>query len=111
MFKMASYIVLHGYKTKPEEAWAALGAVAPSAAVTMAAGQAPARCIKTWNPFAHGRADYVVCLWEAEKPDDVLAALDQFGMLDHLTADVMTVDEIDWAQLAQMAQEAAPAAA
>jgi hypothetical protein len=107
---MATFFVLHGYKTNPETAWGALGAVAPGAAVTMAAGLAPAKCIKTWNPLPHGRSEFMFCLWEAEKPDDVLAAMRQFGMLDHLTADVMAVDEIDWAQVAQMAQEPVKAA-
>jgi hypothetical protein len=66
----------------------------------MEAGQTPARCLKTWNPMTHGRADYVFCLWVGESAEDIEAVIRDSGMADFITSDVMPVDEIDWAQLA-----------
>jgi hypothetical protein len=71
----------------------------------MEAGQTPAKCLKTWNPMAHGRADYIFCLWDAEKAGDIEAVLSESGMAEYITSDLMAVDEIDWPQLAQAAQE------
>ena len=68
-------------------------------AKAVTSGQTPAKCIKTWNPTPHGRTDYVFCLWEAEKPEDVEASLGE--MLEYLTADIMQVDETDWEQVAK----------
>jgi len=98
---MSKFIVLHTLKVSPEE-WAA--ATKPEAvrqmAQTMAAGKTPARCIKTWQGMAYGRTDYVFCLWEAEKAEDVMASLRALKLLDALTADTIQVDELDWAQAA-----------
>jgi hypothetical protein len=66
----------------------------------MAAGQMPAKCITTWNPYAYGRGDYIFCIWEAEKPEDVEKVLRDNGFYDYVTTDLMQVSEIDWAQLA-----------
>jgi len=66
----------------------------------MAAGQVPAKCLKTWNPFAYGRGDYVFCLWEAESAEEIEAVLRNSGLADYVTYDVMPVSEIDWAELA-----------
>lgn len=98
---MAKYFVLHTYKRDPEATWTFFGEGAPGLAAAMEAGETPAKCIRTWNPMAHGRADYVFCLWEGEKPEDIEAVINDSGMGDFITSDVMEVDEIDWAQLAQ----------
>ena len=98
---MAKYFALHTYQREPEATWAFFGQGAPALAAAMAAGQTPAKCLKTWNPMAHGRADYIFCLWEAEKAEDIQAVLSESGMAEYVTADLMAVDEIDWAQLAQ----------
>jgi hypothetical protein len=71
----------------------------------MEAGQTPAKCLKTWNPLAHGRADHIFCLWEGEKAEEVEAVIRDSGMAEYITSDVMPVDEIDWAQLALAAKE------
>jgi hypothetical protein len=102
---MAKYFAVHTYLREPEAAWAFFGEGAPALAASMEAGQTPAKCIKTWNPFAHGRADYIFCLWEGEKAEDIEAVIRDSGLADYVTMDVMPVDEIDWAQLAQAAKD------
>ena len=44
------------------------------------------------------------CLWEAEKPEDVMAVLAESGLTDYVTVDLMQVDAIDWKELAKSAQ-------
>ena len=63
-------------------------------AKAQASGDAPAKCHKTWNPIPYGRTDYMFCLWEADKPEDIETTLG--GFLDYLTVDNIEVDEIDW---------------
>jgi hypothetical protein len=101
---MKKYIALHTYTVNPPEVWKLLGEVASQMAIDMATGVLPAKCIKTWNPLPHGRADYFFCLWDAEKPEDILTSLAKFK--DVLTADIMAVDEIDWAELTKAAMAA-----
>jgi hypothetical protein len=101
---MAKYVVVHTYLREPEATWAFFGEGAPALAAAMEAGQTPAECLKTWNPMAHGRADYIFCLWEGEKPEDIEAVIRDSGMADFVTSDVMPVDEIDLAQLALAGQ-------
>jgi hypothetical protein len=96
---MPKYIALHTLKKSADEVMKAINDVAPEFARTMAAGKTPARCIKTWNPLPHGRTDYVFCLWEADKPEDIVSALGP--ILDFLTVDNIKVDEIDWQELAK----------
>lgn len=98
---MAQYFALHTQKKDPKKFADFFGANAARYATTMAAGKVAAKCIKTWNPMGYGRNDYVFCLWEAEKPADIEATLREFDLLDWLTADILGVDEIDWAQLAK----------
>ncbi len=98
---MARYFVLHTQKKDPKQFAEYFGAHAAYYATTMAAGKTPAKCIMTWNPMGYGRNDYVFCWWEAEKPADVEKTLRDFELLEWLTADIMGVDEIDWAQLAK----------
>ena len=101
---MAKYFAMHTYLREPEAGWAFFGEGAPALAAAMEAGQTPAKCLKTWNPFAHGRAEYIFCLWEGEKVEDIEAIIRDSGLGDYITVDVMPVDEIDWAQLALTAK-------
>jgi hypothetical protein len=98
---MAKYVVLHTLKTSAEEFSTFFTEQAAEFARAMAAGETPAQCLYTWNPMPHGRTDYVFCLWEADRGEDVEATLGRLGVLDHLTADVMQVDEIDWPAMAK----------
>ena len=98
---MALYVAVHTYKKDPAEFSAFFTARAMYYARTMAAGQSAARCLKTWDPSGQGRLDYLFCLWDADKPEDVQKTLQDFGLLEYLTADIMQVAETDWAQLAQ----------
>ena len=96
---MAKYIAVHTLKKSPEEVMNFFSEVAPEMARALAAGETPAKCIKTWNPIPHGRTDYMFCLWEAEKPEDIETTLGPF--LDYLTVDNIKVDETDWAEYAK----------
>ena len=98
---MTKYIALHTLKKSAEEESEALSAGAAETARAMAAGEFPAKCIYPWNPIPHGRTDYLFCLWEAGKPEDVEASLSQAGMLEFVTLDTIPVDEIDWEQMAK----------
>lgn len=101
---MATYFALHTTLGDPEAGWEFFNKGAPALAAAMAAGQTPAKCIKTWNPYPYGRGNYVFCVWEAEKAEDVVKVLREAGFYNHVTVDVMQVDEIDWAALAKMAK-------
>ena len=96
---MAKYIALHTLKQSAEETMEVFAEAAPEMARAMAAGETPAKCIKTWNPIPHGRTDYIFCLWEAEKPEDIEASLGDF--LNFVTIDNLQVDEIDWEEAAK----------
>lgn len=94
---MAKYIVLHTLKKSVDEVVKVITEATPEFARTMAAGKAPAKCLKTWNPIPHGRSDYVFCLWEADKPEDITASMGP--LLEYLTLDNIQVEEIDWPEL------------
>ena len=96
---MAKYIALHTLKKSAEEVMEFFAEASPEIARATAAGETPAKCIKTWNPIPHGRTDYMFCLWEADKPEDIEATLGPF--LDYLTIDNFKVDEIDWEEFAK----------
>ena len=95
---MAKFFVVHTLKKSAEEFTAMFNEQAPEMARMVGAGETPAKCIKTWNPIPHGRTDCVFCLWEADKAEDVDASL--AAVRDYLTADIMQVAELDWAELA-----------
>ena len=57
MCVMALYFVLHTPIGDPEAGWKFFGEGAPKLAAAMAAGQTPAKALKTWSPFAFGRGD------------------------------------------------------
>ena len=96
---MAKYIAVHTLKKSPDDVNKAFAELSSKFAKANAAGENPAKCIKTWNPLPHGRTNYVFCLWEADKPEDIVASLGEF--LDYLTVDNVKVDEIDWAEFAK----------
>ena len=96
---MAKYIAVHTLKKSAEEVMKAFAEAAPESARAMAAGETPAKCIKTWNPIPHGRTDYIFCLWEADKPEDIEASVGD--LLDYITIDNFKVDEIDWEEFAK----------
>jgi hypothetical protein len=98
---MAQFMVLHKYKASPEGFWQYFGAEALQLARAMADGQTPARCLKSWSPYLHGCNDLLFCLWEAERPEDILATLS--GASEYLTSDILEVDEINWEELHQAA--------
>ena len=97
---MAKYIALHTLKKSGEEVSNALNAGASEIAKEMASGKTPAKCIKTWSPIPYGREDYLFCLWEADKAEDVESTIESFGLLEYFTLDAMQVDETDWEELA-----------
>jgi hypothetical protein len=98
---MAKYFAFHKLKKSAEEVTNALSQGAVQMAQTMASGQTPSKCLKTWTPLTHGRDDYLFCLWEADKIEDVEATIKSFGFLEYFTVDTMQVDEIDWGELAK----------
>jgi hypothetical protein len=98
---MARYFVLHRLKKNPEEVSNALSHSLSEIAWAMASGQTSCICLKTWSPLAHGREDYLFCLWEAETSQDIEDTIASFGLLDYFTLDTMQVDEIDWAKIGE----------
>jgi len=96
---MALYIAVHTLIKSPDDVNKAFAELSPKFAKAQAAGENPAKCIKTWNPLPHGRTNCVFCLWEADKPEDIVTSLGEF--LDYLTVDNVKVDEIDWAEFAK----------
>lgn len=96
---MAKYMVLHTLKVSGEEMTKVFNEKGSEFAKAIAAGEIPAKCCKTWNPIPHGRTDYIFCLWEADKPEDIEASLGEFH--EYLTVDCMKVDEIDWEEFAK----------
>jgi len=101
---MAQFMVVHTMKKGLEE-YAAFATPERMAALakSMAAGQTPAKCIKTWDSMNYGQTDYTFCLWEGASPAEVQATLDATGLLEYITADIRQVDETDWAIVAQAA--------
>jgi len=101
---MAQFMVLHTMKKSVEEYAAfATPQMMGAFALSMAAGQTPAKAIKTWDSMNYGLTDYAFCLWEGASAADVQATLDATGLLDYITADIRQVDETDWAMVAQAA--------
>lgn len=103
---MNKYFVVHTYKGDPQEIAKQLTEAGPAFAIAMAEGKTPAINLKTWTPLPYGRTEFFFCLWEAEKPEDVIATLNSIGVLEAITADIMQVDEMDWAEVAAQAMAA-----
>ena len=101
---MATFFALHTPIGDPAKGWEWFGKGAPTLAAAMAAGQLPAKCVTTFNPYTFGRGDYVFCIWEAENKEDVEKVLQEAGFNDYVTTDLMQVAEIDWKELAKVAQ-------
>ncbi len=102
---MNKYIAVHTHKTTAEQTWKFLMEAGPDLALAMEQGKTPARCLTTWNPHPYGRDDLAFCLWEAEKPEDIITTLGQMNEL--ITTDLLRVDEIPWTELAKAAKEKA----
>jgi hypothetical protein len=107
MCVMAKYFALHKTIGDPAAGWEFFSKGAPALAAAMAAGQMPAKCLMTWNPFTYGRGDYVFCLWEAENLEAIVTVLNLSGLVNYVTSDIMPVTEIDWAELALTVPEKA----
>lgn len=101
---MALFFALHTPTVDPAAGWEFFSKNAPALAAAMEAGKVPAKAITTWNPAAHGRDDYVFCLWEAAKAEDVMTVIRESGLGDIVTTDLLEVDAIDWKELAKAAQ-------
>jgi len=101
---MAMFFALHTPIGDPAAGWEFFAREAPPLAAAMAAGKTPAKALTTWNPAAYGRGDYVFCLWQADKPEDVMTVLRDSGLSNIVTTDLMQVDAVDWAELAKAAQ-------
>ncbi len=100
---MAKYMVLHTFKRSADEFARLAGPAKMGQWATVLSHGSQARCLRTWNPYQHGRKDYVFCLWEATSPDAIRKAVEQTEIGDFLNLDVMQVDEIDWSALAAQA--------
>ena len=101
---MALFFALHTHIGDPAAGWEFFAQNAPALAAAMEAGQMPAKAITTYNPAAYGRPEYVFCLWEAANAEDVMTVLQESGLADIVTTDLMQVDAIDWKELAEAAQ-------
>ena len=97
---MAQYMVVHSLKVSADQFSQAMADDSmPEFAKAMFAGETPAKCLKSWNPIPYGNTDTFICLWEADKEEDIEATLGP-DMLSLITCDPMEVDEIEWAQIA-----------
>jgi hypothetical protein len=96
---MYKYFALHRLKKSAEQVSHLLNKKAPAMARAMAVGETSCRCLKTWNPLAYGREDYLFSIWEAGNAEDIEATIRSFGFFEYVTIDIMQVDEIDWPQL------------
>lgn len=101
---MALFFALHTPIGDPAAGWEFFATNAPALAAAMEAGRMPAKAITTYNPAAYGRPEFVFCLWEAANAEDVMTVLQESGLADIVTTDLMQVDAIDWKELAKAAQ-------
>jgi hypothetical protein len=97
---MAKFMIIHHYKGDPAEVYATISNPETLKMLTLRniSPDAPAKSIFTWSPYKYGRTDlFGFCLWEGETIEGVREALgDVLTMMD---ADIMEVEELDWAQL------------
>ena len=101
---MAKFMVLHTHQRPADEFAAAFTPEALQQMAPQVRGKPGGpNCLLTWNPLPYGRGEYMYCLWEAPSIEAVKAALTEDGMDYWFTHDIMQVDEINWAELAQMA--------
>ena len=99
---MSLYIIIHNLKVSVEEFSSVMESEGPmELAKAMATGQTPAKCLKSWNPLPYGNDNMFIRLWEPDNPSDIEATLGH-DMLAMITCDPMEVDEIDWAQVANL---------
>ena len=99
---MALYMIVHSLKINADQFSAAMESEGPlELAKAMASGQTPAKWHKSCNPLPYGNENTFYCLWEANDPCYIEATLGP-DMLAMLTCDPVQVDEIDWAQVANL---------
>ena len=99
---MALYMIVHSLKISADQFAAAMESEGLlELAKAMVSGKTPAKCLKSWNPLPYGNDKTFYCLWEANDPSDIEATLGS-DMLAILTCDPVQVDEIDWAQVANL---------
>lgn len=98
---MKKFMAVHKPIKSSEEVTKVLNEGAPEFARAMAAGETKGRCLKTWSSFAHEGTDYMFCLWEADKAEDVEATLNQYGLLEYFTLESLEVDETDWVEMGE----------
>lgn len=103
---MALYLVVHAPKETEDEAVRPPSRLAELARSALADGDAP-RWVKTWSPDLHD--DRIFSMWEATDAAAILAAMERYGFLDHLTAHPLRVTE--WGPADVLAAEAASEAA
>jgi hypothetical protein len=99
---MNKYIAVHHHKKSADETWKVFSEGGPAMALAMKQGKTLAICRKTWDPHLLGRPEVAFCLWEAEKPEDVITTLGALN--NYITTDLIPVNEIDWEELAQAAK-------
>ena len=87
---MALYLVVHTPREEKEE-----GVRPPTRMLDLArevgAEDASPRWVSTLSPDLHD--DRIFSLWEAESGDDILAALERFGFLNHMAAQPLAVQQ------------------
>lgn len=89
------YIVHHKMLKGADETLVWWGQAKPAIAAANKAGQLPAKLLYAWSPDVHKVAD-AFCLWEANSPEPVMAALQAGGLLEWMSAEIFEVEETDW---------------
>ena len=88
---MALYLVVHD----PPAADAGDGVQAPTRMLDLARDLGPAgsspRWLRTWSPDLND--DRLFSMWEAERGDQIVVAMDAYGFLGHLAATPLRVQE------------------
>lgn len=87
---MARYLVIHSPRETEESAVDPPTRMEDLAREAGSEGASP-RWLTAWSPDLHD--DRVVTLWEADRADDILHALGEYGFLSHLSAEPLRVQE------------------
>jgi hypothetical protein len=99
---VTQYMAVHTHTKSSAETWKVFDEGGPAMALAMKQGKTPAICRKTWEPHLPGKPEVAFSLWEAEKPEDVIATLGALN--EYITTDLVPVEEIDWDELAEAAE-------
>ncbi|MFO7696846.1 MAG: hypothetical protein R6X16_06775 [Anaerolineae bacterium] len=92
---MPKFMVHHKMLKGADETLAWWAQAKPAMAAANKAGQLPAKLLYTWAPDMH-KFPVASCLWEADSPELVMAAIEGGGLLEWMSAEVMEVEETDW---------------